>query len=240
MLARSILLIGTMASIATASWFGCWAAEVNLPANPYIVLENRAKLPNWRMWGQVIGVDMDPDGESVWVFDRCGPTSCMDPIGSKINHKGNTVFKFSPDGKLSMMLGRPGVAGSGQDAFNRPSDLLVGPNGDIFVADGHGDKSNARIVKFNRDGKFIKAWGREGSAVHLLALGFTAGGLGAQRLVVGSILGFISGDGVRRDVDDLAMQEPIAGETERVDLDLGRLTGVNETDIAVRYHCFNF
>jgi hypothetical protein len=50
MLARSILLIGTMASIATASWVGRWAAEVNLPANPYIVLENWAKLPNWRMW----------------------------------------------------------------------------------------------------------------------------------------------------------------------------------------------
>ena len=39
----------------------------------------------------------------------------------------------------------------------------VAPNGDIFVADGHGDKTNARIVKFSKDGKFIKAWGKEGN-----------------------------------------------------------------------------
>ena len=37
-------------------------------------------------------------------------------------------------------------------------------NGDIFVADGYGTKSNARIVKFTKDGKFVKAWGEEGSA----------------------------------------------------------------------------
>jgi sugar lactone lactonase YvrE len=40
----------------------------------------------------------------------------------------------------------------------------VAPNGDIFVADGHGGDSNARIVKFSKDGKFIKAWGKKGSA----------------------------------------------------------------------------
>jgi sugar lactone lactonase YvrE len=53
---------------------------------------------------------------------------------------------------------------SRQDTFNRPSDVVVGMDGDIFIADGHGAKSNARIVKFNKDGKFIKTWGREGSA----------------------------------------------------------------------------
>ena len=39
----------------------------------------------------------------------------------------------------------------------------MAPNGDIFVADGHGDGTNARIVKFSKDGKFIKAWGKEGN-----------------------------------------------------------------------------
>ena len=61
-----------------------------------------------------------------------------------------------------MTLGKPGVAGEGPETFNGPSDVLVAPNGDIFVADGHGEKTNARIVKFSKDGKFIKAWGKAG------------------------------------------------------------------------------
>lgn len=43
--------------------------------------------------------------------------------------------------------------------------MLVAPNGDIFVADGHGNNTNARIVKFSRDGRFIKAWGQRGTAL---------------------------------------------------------------------------
>jgi sugar lactone lactonase YvrE len=183
------------------------AQNVDSLANLFSVVENWAKLPTERPWGQVIGVEIDPDGKSVWVFDRCGPKGCMDSIGKTINPiqrfdrdgklvtsfgaglfnwphgffvdregnvwatdgigingKGNTAFKFSPEGKMLLMLGRPGVAGDGQDTFNWPSDVVVGMNGDIFIADGHGAKSNARIVKFTKDGKFIKAWGREGSA----------------------------------------------------------------------------
>jgi len=49
------------------------------------------------------------------------------------------------------------------DTFNRPTDVVVGPGGDIFVSDGHGGNSNARVVKFSKDGRFIKAWGRKGS-----------------------------------------------------------------------------
>jgi DNA-binding beta-propeller fold protein YncE len=66
-----------------------------------------------------------------------------------------------------MTLGKPGVAGDGPDTFNSPSDVVVAPNGDIFVADGHGDfpvaHTNDRIVKFSKDGKFITAWGHHGS-----------------------------------------------------------------------------
>ena len=79
-----------------------------------------------------------------------------------------TVMQFAPDGRLLRTLGKPGVAGNGPDTFNSPSDVLVAPNGDIFVADGHGDypvpKTNDRMVKFSKDGKFIKAWGHHGSA----------------------------------------------------------------------------
>lgn len=78
--------------------------------------------------------------------------------------KGHQVFKFSPEGKVLMTLGKAGVAGDGPDTFNQPSDVAIAPNGDIFVADGHGGSSNARIVKFSKDGKFIKTWGKKGTA----------------------------------------------------------------------------
>ena len=62
-------------------------------------------------------------------------------------------------GKLLMTLGTKGVSGDGPDTFNGPTDVAVAPNGDIFVSDGH---VNSRIVKFSKDGKFIKSVGQEG------------------------------------------------------------------------------
>jgi DNA-binding beta-propeller fold protein YncE len=149
-----------------------------------------------------IGVDIDRDGKSVWVFDRCAAKTCagssVAPIqqfdasgklvksfgagmfifphglfvdrddnvwvtdGQGKDGKGHTVMKFSADGKLLLTLGKPGVAGDGPDTFNSPSDVVVAPNGNIFVADGHGGNTNARIVKFAPDGKFITAWGKKG------------------------------------------------------------------------------
>ena len=94
--------------------------------------------------------------------DRDGNVFVADADGK--DGKGHVVVKFSPEGKVLMTLGRPGVAGTTNDTFNRPSGVVTAPNGDIFVADGHGGNSNARIVRFSRDGKFIKAWGRKGTA----------------------------------------------------------------------------
>jgi NHL repeat len=93
----------------------------------------------------------------------------LSPRGAFIcDGKKQTVVQFAPDGQVLKTLGKPGVAGDGPDTFNSPSDVLVAPNGDIFVADGHGDypvpKTNDRMVKFSKDGKFLKAWGRHGSA----------------------------------------------------------------------------
>ncbi len=100
------------------------------------------------------GIGVDKDG-NVWVTDQ-----------NSMPRKGQTVRKFSPDGKVLLTLGTPGVAGNGPDTFNQPSDVFVAPNGDIFVADGHGganNPTNARIVKFDKTGKFIKSWGSHGT-----------------------------------------------------------------------------
>jgi len=105
------------------------------------------------------GIHVDADG-NVWVTDGEGPNG-EDP---RRNGKGHQVFKFSPQGQLLMTLGTAGVAGDGPGEFNQPSAVIVAANGDIFVGDGHGRESNARVVKFSSDGKFLKAWGKKGTA----------------------------------------------------------------------------
>lgn len=104
-----------------------------------------------RTWGENFvlsahGLRLDSDG-FVWITDKTG----------------DQVFKFSPSGELLMTLGKKGVAGGmdSKDAFNGPSDVVVAKNGDIFVTDG--ESSNARVVKFSKDGTFIKFWGSRGS-----------------------------------------------------------------------------
>jgi sugar lactone lactonase YvrE len=104
------------------------------------------------MFVQPHGIHVDRDG-NVWVTDAQGKDG-----------KGHVVVKFNPDGKVLMTLGKLGVAGNGPDTFNQPSSVTTAPNGDIYVGDGHGGESNARIVQFTKDGKFIRTWGKKGAA----------------------------------------------------------------------------
>jgi NHL repeat-containing protein len=98
------------------------------------------------------GLYVDKDS-NVWVTDAQGQGA-----------KGYQVYKFSREGKILMTLGKAGVAGSGPDSFNQPMDVVVAPNGDIFVSSGHSPAfGDARIVKFSSDGKFIKQWGTAGA-----------------------------------------------------------------------------
>src|SRR3954470_9234064 len=177
--------------------------------NNYTTIKDYFKLPEGRTWGSTSAVDVDKDGTSIWVAERCGQNSCLDratgkmsdvptvlkfdasgklmksfgagmlifPHGIHVDREGNVwltdglgmdgkghqVFKFSSDGKVLLALGKAGVAGAGNDEFNAPSAVVTTPNGDIFVADGHGGNTNARIVKFSKDGKFIKTWGSKGT-----------------------------------------------------------------------------
>ena len=125
------------------------------------------------------GIDVDPDG-NVWVTDAVA--AARTPKGSR----GHQVVKLSPDGEVLMTLGTPGVPGDGPNSFNAPSDVVVADNGDIFVADGHADDTNNRIMKFSSDGTLIKTWGKTGygpgefRTMHSLAID-ARGRLGARR-----------------------------------------------------------
>ena len=109
-----------------------------------------------KSWGERMfifphGATVDRDG-NLWLTDARGE-----------NGKGHQVFKFSPEGKVLMTLGRAGVSGSGPELFDQPTDVVVAPNGDIFVADSHRNGKNNRIVRFTKDGRFVKEWGKKGS-----------------------------------------------------------------------------
>ncbi|NKB32498.1 MAG: hypothetical protein GKR91_05310 [Pseudomonadales bacterium] len=104
------------------------------------------------------GVHVDTAG-NVWVTDGEGPNG-EDP---RREGKGHQVFKFSPTGDVLMEFGKPGIAGEGPYELNQPSSVLVAPNGDIFIGDGHGGRSNSRIMKYTAEGEFIKSWGVQGS-----------------------------------------------------------------------------
>ena len=204
------LLVAAGAAVASAQ------PPNDLP-NPYRTIENHFKLPAGRTWGSTSAVAIDPDGESIWVAERCGANSCagsdlpavlkfdaggnlLKSFGSgmfifphgfhidaggniwvtdargpdgenpDLDGKGHQVVKFSPDGEILLTLGTPGVAGDGSGRLLfTPCDVVTAPNGDIFVSEGHTGHPDAppetvaRIVKFDKDGNFIKSWGRLGS-----------------------------------------------------------------------------
>ena len=224
---------------ATLALAGVARAQATAPQptndlpNPYTTVATWAKMPEGRTWGSTSAVDIDRDGSSIWIAERCSTNNCassmLDPVlefdstGALVAHfgagllvsphgiyvdrddnvwvtdcsctgggrgrgrgadstkaaaaptaaapsapsapsapKGHQVFKFSRDGKLLMTLGVPG--GSRDSAFFQPNDVLVAPNGDIFVSEGHSSSegSVARLLKFSKDGKLIKAWGTLG------------------------------------------------------------------------------
>jgi sugar lactone lactonase YvrE len=238
------LLIAFVALAAGASSSPAQATmtPVNDAPNPYRTIEGWAKMPEGRTWGSTSAVDIDRDGTSIWVAERCGVNNCvgstLDPIlkfdatgklvksfgagmilsphGIHIDRDGNVwvvdctctvggggrgrggaggrgadtlasgraaaaipapasppladqarghqIFKFSPDGKLLLTLGK---AGGGRDPefFFTPNNMLVAPSGEIYVVEGHSsaEGSTARILKFSKDGKLIASWGKWGS-----------------------------------------------------------------------------
>jgi sugar lactone lactonase YvrE len=108
------------------------------------------------------GFTVDAQG-NIWASDANASETVLGLSAKDANGvvRGQQVFKMNQAGKVLMTIGKEGVAGNGPDTFDQPSGIAIGPNGDIFVTDGHG--KNDRVVKFSKNGKFIKAWGHHGS-----------------------------------------------------------------------------
>jgi hypothetical protein len=134
-----------------ANWSNTCASSLRPPIVEFDPSGKVIKTLGTKMFVFIHGLYVDKDN-NLWATDAKG-----------INGIGEQVFKFSPEGKVIMTLGKAGVHGDGPDTFHAPNSVVVAPNGDIFVADGHGGDTNARIVRFSKDGKFIKAWGRKGT-----------------------------------------------------------------------------
>lgn len=142
-------------------------------------------------WGQMPGVAVDRQ-QQVWIYTRANPpVQVYSPQGKLLRTWGPEVFgaalekmkahfikfddrgmiwladvgnhaiwQFSPDGKLLRTLGTPGEPGCDERHFDKPTDMAITPDGQVFVTDGYG---NARVVHFDAQGKFVKAWGQLGS-----------------------------------------------------------------------------
>ncbi len=117
------------------------------------------------------GLTVDRDG-NIWVTDGqdnrprrargAPPDSPLPPDPPFVF--GHQVYKYSPDGRLLMTLGKKG-GGRGDEYFYQPNAVAIAKNGDIFVCEGHSDADDApaRVLKFDKTGRFIKAWGKRGS-----------------------------------------------------------------------------
>ena len=103
------------------------ATPTNDAPNPYNTIEGWAKLPEGRAWGSTSAVDIDKDGSSIWVAERCAANSCWDRAKGEMSPL-QTVFKFDQSGKM--------VASFGQGMFVFPHGIHVDRDGNIWVTDG--------------------------------------------------------------------------------------------------------
>lgn len=167
------------------------AVAVPAAQPPYTLVDGWAQLSGGLTLGEVPALAID-SAERVFAFQRSQPPVVeFDPSGRVVKTwgtglfvwphgmridrngflwitdgrghegKGQQVFKYTRDGQRVMTLGTAGVGGATASTFDGPTDVAIAPSGDIFVADGH---VNARIVKFTKDGRFVKAWGKKGTA----------------------------------------------------------------------------
>ncbi len=155
---------GATSAVYPAKDGNIWVAErcgqnncAGSDLDPMLLFTPDGKLVRSFGKGQILwphGITVDRDG-NVWITDARGEGG-----------KGHQVHKFSPEGKLLMSLGKPGVGGTVETAdgtLNAPNGVAIAPNGDIFVAESHEPKGNNRILVFSKDAKYLRTFGGTGS-----------------------------------------------------------------------------
>jgi sugar lactone lactonase YvrE len=156
---------------ATGAWMS--ATPTNDAPNPYNTIEGWAKLPEGRTWGSTSAVDIDKDGKSIWVAERCQVNTCWDAAKGEMSPL-NTVFKFDSTGKM--------VASFGQGMLVFPHGIHVDRDGNVWVTDGNsniparrpGQPADAplppmpakvvghQVIKFSPEGKVLLTLGKPG------------------------------------------------------------------------------
>jgi sugar lactone lactonase YvrE len=186
----NLRVLSTVA-LAAALLAGAAAAQektyphINLAAS-FTVDPAWPQRPPTMAWDAIPGVAVDAQ-DQVWLFVRAKPpVQVYDAAGKFVrawdnefiqsshsirfgpdgtvwvaDNRSHVVMQFTPEGKRLKVLGVPGVPGDDLAHFNRPTDMVITPQGDVFVSDGYG---NDRVVHVDRSGKFVKAWGKLGTA----------------------------------------------------------------------------
>ena len=149
---------------------------VNMGASSSVAFDSHGHLYVLSRGQQAI-TEFDENGKWIRSF---GEGLFVRSHGLRIDKDGNlwttdvsahTVMKLSPKGEVLMTLGTKGKAGAWDEAagtrlFNEPNDIAIAANGDFFVTQGHTPgmtRGDARVLKFDKDGHFIKSWGGKGT-----------------------------------------------------------------------------
>ena len=145
---------------------GCLGTKVN-PVHHFDPSGREIKSFGGGMFVWPHGIHVDRDG-NVWVTDARAPSADELQKFSGEDRKGSVVVKFSPEGKVLMTLGKPGVHGNPPDALTDPIDVVTDPrNGDVYVAESHTDVTDpnliGRISVFDKNGKFLRVIGKTGT-----------------------------------------------------------------------------
>jgi DNA-binding beta-propeller fold protein YncE len=161
------------------------AAFQSVPELPYRAVPNFFKFSKGMIAGEASAVAVNSKGH-IFLFQRTKPMLTeydakgnfvqaigdglfSHPHGLRIDAEDNIwttddgshlVLKLDSAGNVQLVLGRINTAAEANWLFNKPADVAFAKNGDIYVADGYG---NSRVVKFDHDGNFLKAWGKYGT-----------------------------------------------------------------------------
>jgi len=184
MFKRGVLFLASLTAVAIAVVLAPSADQAGAGLN-YKPVTDWLRLPENFKWGQVTAVATDSADRvhvfhrgknPIVVFDRDGKflRSWGDDLvknahGLRIDRNDHVwitdlahhlVIKFDAQGKLLLTLGKKGEPGVGKDQFDKPADVAFGPGDEVYVADGYG---NSRVVKFSKEGEYLKEWGKKGT-----------------------------------------------------------------------------